>query len=343
MPHFKAAVTLFVGSVLVTLLPLSQAQVFKIQGGTSTLLNAEGASVEVKAPNYSGNIGLGFYNGGFQFGAVARSQVNGFTLTAGDDLIPFNLPTDWFDGAHYFMARGLGISRQDKNSGFRLFAGTSSTGFSTSFFQAARSDDLTALFFGERRLSQHVWLTSRNVISRSGTSLQAVRWRPEKWLELSMSAGWGSNQPYAAAGFNVETEKLSFKAAYFDTGARFRRITLVSPLASEVQKGNIEVAYQVNQIVTLNAGHHNILEPVAPDAPFTPASVNELGANFHVGRTYFGSGYFQSSVESRSTTGANFYYKQCGRDGKLLQQPTDEWSEDGDRISHDQRVAFEAH
>ena len=300
------AVTLLI-AFFVAALPLSNAQVFRVQGGTSTLLNAQGGSLEVKAPGYSGDIGVGFYNGSFQFGAVARSRINGYTVTAGDDSILFDLPTDWFDGTHYFLARGIGVSHAGENSNFRVFAGNSSTGFSTGFFQAAHADDPIAIMFYDRRLTPRLKFISRNVLSKSESSLQGFAWRPEKWLDVSMTAGFGSKQLYTAAGFNIQTDKLALKAAYIQTGESFRRVTLASPLASEVQKGNFEIVYQPNRIVTLNAGHHNILEPIMPDAPFTPASVNEVGANFHVGRSYFGTGYFASAVQSRATKGTNLY------------------------------------
>jgi hypothetical protein len=306
MAYSKAAIVVLITSFLATL-PASYGQVFRVQGGTSTLLDAQGGSVDFKAPNYSGNFGLGFYNGSFQIGAVARSQVHGYNLTAGDDSILFDLPTDWFDGTHYFLARGFGVSRIAGNSSFRFFGGTSSTGFSTGYFQAARSDDATALLFYNYRLSSRLRFVSRNVVSKSKTSLQGISWRPARWLEVAASGGLGSDQPYAATGFNIETNKLALRAAYVDTGTRFRRITLMSPLASEVQKANIEIAYQPNRIVSLNAGHHNILEPLTPDSPFTPASVNEIGANFHLGRSYFGTGFFKSSVLARVTDGTNLY------------------------------------
>lgn len=305
MAYLKAAIALLVG-LLLAALPVS-GQVLKLQGGSSTLLNADGGSVEFKAPHYAGNMGLGVYNGNFQFGAVVRYPIHQYTVTAGDDSILFDLPTDWFDGTHYFMARGAEVSHIGQVSSVRLFLGTSSTGFSTGFFQAARSNDPTALFFYDRRLSPNLRFTSRNVVSKYQSSLQGVSWRAQKWLNFSSTGGFGSNHAYAAVGFNIETKNLALKAGYIDTGARFRRMTLVSPLSSEVQKGNVEFAYQPNRIVSINAGHHNILEPVTPDAPFTPASVNEIGANFHVGRSYFGAGYFTSSVQARLTNGTNVY------------------------------------
>src|SRR5690348_1822349 len=81
------------------------AQVFRVQGGESTLLNAEGGSIEFKAPNYDGTVGLGFYNHKLEFGAETRYLFHGYTMLAGDDSVPFILPTDVFDSSHYFSAR----------------------------------------------------------------------------------------------------------------------------------------------------------------------------------------------------------------------------------------------
>src|SRR5215813_10423946 len=120
------AIAILTGSV--------NAQVFRVQGGASTLLNAEGGSVEFKAPNYDGSIGLGFYNGKVQFGAETRYLFHGYTLLGGDENVPFLLPTDVFDGSHYFSARGVGATRKFENSAFYAFAGTMSTWFGTGFF-----------------------------------------------------------------------------------------------------------------------------------------------------------------------------------------------------------------
>src|SRR5213082_702350 len=123
--------------LLVLLAGSASAQVFRVQGGTSTLLNAEGGSVEFKAPNYDGSLGLGFYNGKVQFGAETRYLFRGYTILAGDDSVPFTLPTDVFDSSHYFSARGVGATRKDEKHTFYAFAGTTSTWFGTGFFNAA--------------------------------------------------------------------------------------------------------------------------------------------------------------------------------------------------------------
>ena len=87
---------------------MAHGQKFRVQGGQSTLLNAEGGSVEFKAPDYDGSVGIGYYNNRIQFGAETRYQFHGYTLLGGDESIPFTLPTDIFDASHYFCARGAG-------------------------------------------------------------------------------------------------------------------------------------------------------------------------------------------------------------------------------------------
>src|SRR5437763_13496721 len=91
----------------------ADAQVFRVQGGTSTMLNAQGGSLEFKAPNYDGSFGLGYLNGRVMFGGETRYKYHDYTILAGDDSVPFTLPTDVFDHSHYFSARGAGFTRKE--------------------------------------------------------------------------------------------------------------------------------------------------------------------------------------------------------------------------------------
>ena len=61
----------------------ANAQVFRVQGGTSTMLNAQGGSVEFKAPKYDGSVDLGYFEGHLRYGAENRYQFHGFTLLTG--------------------------------------------------------------------------------------------------------------------------------------------------------------------------------------------------------------------------------------------------------------------
>jgi hypothetical protein len=293
--------------VLLMLAPYACGQIFRVQGGTSTLLNAEGGSVEVKAPNYNGSMGIGFFNGKLEFGAETRYQFHGYTVLAGDDSVPFTLPTDIFDFSHYFSARGLGATRSDGERSLYAFAGATSSWLGTGFFTAAKTDSPVAIVFYQQKLSHHLNFVSRNILSNRQTMLQAVEWSPEKWLKASLTAGIGSNQHYFATGFDVKTEKVALKSGYVLTGDLFRRVTVASPMSSEVNKGNIEILYKPESFVSITAGHQNILEPLTLGGAMQQAAVDQLATDFHVEKFYFGVGLFASSSFGRGTEGTNFY------------------------------------
>jgi hypothetical protein len=306
--------------LVVLLAGQARAQVFRVQGGTSTLLNAEGGSVEFKAPNYDGSIGLGFFDGHFEYGAESRYLYHGYTLLAGDESVPFTLPTDIFDSSHYFSARGIGAMRKDPRSAFYAFAGATSTWLGTGFFNAASSNDPVGLFFYERKLGRRLKFFSRDILSHRQTFLQGVEYRPNQWLKASLTGGIGSNQKYFASGIDAETQRLAFKASYVITGDSFRRVTVISPMSSEVNKGNVQMLYKPTDFVTITTGHENILEPVTPDGPMQQASVNQFSADFHVERFYFGTGLFTSNASGRSTQGTNLYVGR--RIGRRLEATT---------------------
>ncbi len=285
----------------------ADAQVFRVQGGTSTLLNAEGGSVEFKAPNYDGTVGLGFFNHTLEFGAETRYLFRGYTVLAGDDSVPFTLPTDVFDGSHYFSARGVGATRKDAESSFYAFAGTTSTWLGTGFFNAAKSNDPVGIFFYERKVNRRLTFFSRDIVSNRQTLLLGVEYRPNKWLKASLTDGIGSNQRYFASSIDAETQKLAFKTSYVVTGDMFRRVTVISPMSSEVNKGNVQMLYKPNEFLSITTGHENILEPLTPGGPMQQASVNQMSTDFHVEKFYFGTGLFTSNASGRSTRGTNLY------------------------------------
>ncbi len=285
----------------------ASAQVFRVQGGTSTLLDAEGGSVEFKAPNYDGSVGLGFFEGRFKYGAETRYQFHGYTMLAGDESVPFVLPSDVFDASHYFSARGVGATRKDEDGRFYAFAGTTSTWLGTGLFNAATSDDPVGMFFYERKINDQLKLFSRNILSRRQTFLQGLEYQPNPSLKASVTGGTGSNQKYFATSFDEETQKLVFKASYVITGDMFQRVTVISPMSSEVNKGNVQMLYKPTEFVTVTTGHENILEPLTLGGTMQQASVNQISTDFHVEKFYFGSGLFTSSASGRSTQGTNLY------------------------------------
>src|SRR6266498_2107048 len=285
----------------------ASAQVFRVQGGTSTMLNAEGGSVEFKAPNYDGSFGLGYYNGQVMFGGETRYKYHAYTVLAGDDSVPFTLPTDIFDSSHYFSARGAGITRSDRDRSVYAFAGTTSTWLGTGFFNAATSDSPVAIFFYRRKLSDNLRFVSRNIASSRHTAPESLEFTPQKWMKASATGCVGSNQKYFAAGIDTETQKLAFKSSYVVTGDMFRRVTVISPDSSEVNKGNVQMLYRPNDYVSVMTGHQNILQPLTVGGPMESASVDQISTDLHVHRFYFSTGLFTSKATVGNTRATNLY------------------------------------
>ena len=293
------------------------AQVFRVQGGTSTMLNAQGGSVEFKAPKYAGSVDLGYFDGHLRYGAENRYQFQRFTLLTGDETVPYVLPTDVFDASHYFSVRGVGLSHKDPVMNYYAFAGTTSTWLGTGLFNAATSDDPVGMLFYERKLNQHFKFFSRNILSRRQSLLQGLEYRPNRAIRASVTGGIGSNQKYLAAALDAETEKLIFRTSYVVTGKSFQRISLATPLSSEVDKGNAQLLYKPVEGVSFTAGHQNLLEPVTLGGAMQRASVNQLSADFRLGKFYFGTGRFDSATSGLGTQGMNLYAGR--RFGRVLE------------------------
>jgi hypothetical protein len=292
----------------------SSAQVFRVQGGTSTMLDAQGGSVEFKAPNYDGSVGIGYYNGQVMFGGETRYKYHDYTFLAGDDSVRFDLPTDVFDHSHYFSARGAGFTRSEHDRSLYAFAGTTSTWLGTGFFNAATIDRPVAILFYQRKLKDNLRLYSHNVAGNRQTLLEGLEWSPEKWAHASVTGGMGSNQPYAAAAFDAESQKLAFKTSYVVTGDMFRRVTVISPMSSEVNKGNVQMLYKPNEYISVTTGHENILQPVTVGGSMQAASIDQLSTDMHVDRFYFGTGLFTSHASVGNSRGINFYVgRRIGR------------------------------
>lgn len=285
----------------------AQAQVFRVQGGISSMLNAQGGSVEFKAPKYDGTVGLGLYGGKPEFGAQTRFLAHGYTLVAGDDSVPFLLPTDIFDSSHYFPARGMGAERVSADRSIYVFAGTTSTWLGTGFFNAATSDAPVGVLFYQRKLSKRLTFFSRDILSHRQTILEGLEYKPTRWLKTAIVQGVGSNQKYFASSVDAETNKLAFKSSYVVTGDRFRRVTVISPLSSETNKENVQLLYKPVAGFSVTGGHENILEPLTPGGAMQQASVNHVSTDFHISKIYFGSGLFMSDASGRKAQGTNLY------------------------------------
>jgi len=290
------------------------AQVFKIDGGTSTLFNADGGTIFMKAPNYEASFGAGTFDGHFELGAVAKTKVMGYTVTAGDDNVRFDLPTDIFGNTSYYSARGVGISKQYEDSGFYVLGGLTSEWVGSSFFQAARSQDPVGIMFFHRHLTDNLHFYSRNIVSTKSSSLQALEWKPEKWLTSSVTGGIGSGSPYFATAVDAEMRQLTLKASYAYVSPDFRRITVPDIENSEPERENIEATYHFTRDTVITAAHRNLMQPLSINSPFSRATMDQLSGNFRLGHNYFGAGLFTSRFNDRDSWGTSMYVGRRFRD-----------------------------
>lgn len=284
------------------------AQVFKFEGGTSTLFNANGGSVEFKAENYEGQVGLGFLDGHLRYGGIVRTKLrNNNTLSAGDDTIAFDLPTDVFGGSHYFLARGIALQHTSAAEKAYALVGTTSQGFSTPFFTAAGRGELMSAVFFDRKIGDRLRFVSRSVISSKRTSIEAVEWAPRTWLKASLAAGFGSDEPYGAASVIMQRRTMDLRASFIESGKQFERIRVLAPITSELERQNISFAYRPMRRLNLSATHQNVVQPAYKNQPTMRATVDEVFASDMVAQFNVGGGLFSSRMGQQSTLGTNVF------------------------------------
>jgi hypothetical protein len=92
-------------------------------------------------------------------------------VLAGDDMVPFTLPTDVFDSSHHFSARSLGATKKNPDRTFYTFVGTTSTWLGTGFFNVATSNAPVGIFFYDRKLTERLRFFSREIVANRQTSL----------------------------------------------------------------------------------------------------------------------------------------------------------------------------
>ncbi len=299
----------FVLLALLTIVPLSTAQIFHVQGGASTLFGADGGSVDIKAPGYDAQIGGGFLDGRFQYGFLVRKQFMGDIVSMGDDTMKVELPTDVFDASHYFLVRGVGIRHQlaDKRGSWSTFLGTTSLGFSSPFFLAARSSSGLGAIYYEHKIGSDLRFVSRNLISSRQTSIQALEWSAAEGVKVSASGGVGSNQPYFAGAVQIDREDLALRAAYIAQGEKFQRMQIASPISTEPDKENISAMYRIRRNFTVRGTHQNVLEPATNKLPMLRATVDEAYTDFSIAKFNVGAGVINSRLTEHSNVGINTY------------------------------------
>jgi hypothetical protein len=280
--------------------PGARAQVLQATGGTSTLFNASGGSLEIRGPHFTNRIDLG-YVGGFREGfSLARPFERGI-LDLGDQTIPFRLPTDIFDQSHYFLGRGASFSRGNDDHKLFLFAGSTTQGFFAPFLNVAAIDTPTASLFYQTAVSPTLKFYSQNAFSGRQTSIQSLEWSAHKDIQLAVAGGIGNNEPYGAFSFSHIGNRLRADASYAFVGNEFRRMLAETPQVSEPDRENLRVEFRPVPNLHLVASRNNYAA-VAPSGGMERAAVNGFGAWGGLrGLQIYGSMYQSTTSFGRST------------------------------------------
>jgi len=282
------------------------AQVFQVGVGSSSQFHAHGGSVGIFSRKYTSGVGVGTLEG-LKFGAFLRTQIRGTTLMFGDDAIPFRLPTDVFDSSHYYLGRGVGISKVRDRFTVYGFAGTTTLGYGTPFFRAAQSEKGVGVIFMDGQLTPTLRAFSRTVFSDRQTAINGVEWQPRTDLRAALAAGLGANRGYFSSSLTADREWISVKAAYVRASDEFRRTTATQPLGSEVDRENVFVTVRPTSFLRVGAGRQNFLQPSNRGLPGMRGSVNQYLATAVAGGFQMGANVFDSRVSGNRSLASSVF------------------------------------
>lgn len=311
------------------LAPGLYGQVFELNGGTSTLYQAQGGTLSAHGASFNASMGAGVVAGRLVGGMTLSRAWGKSTLIGGDDYIPFVLPTDVFDTSHFLIGLGAGIQTKVHDTDIFAFAGATSNEFDSPFFQGARAEDPAGVVFLKKQLMDHLKLTSNMVFSHQVTAIQGLEWTPEKNLEMSASAGVGGNQPYGAAAMVYSKPWLDMKAEYVEAGSNFHRVALDAPLTSEPDRENVNVTVRPASFLSFSAGRNNYLSPIAGSGSEVRSDVNDFSGALRalgtgVSATYYHSSFMGNSNDATAyTADRNLFSRLHATSSYLESRPND--------------------
>ncbi len=308
-PGFAQIRTAALRAVIVCLVAVAwphaaAAQAFQVTGGSSSMLDAEGGSFEVHAQNYTARIDLGYLGRpslGFYFARAYKTA----TLGAGDQIIPFVLPTDLFNSSFFFLGRGLSDTQPWDGGKLFVFAGETSNAYQAPFLNVARNDTPAGAIFYEKKLSPSLRFVSRNIFSQRQTSIQAVEWAARKDIKAALSAGIGNNQSYGSSSYSMNERWMSLDASYTLEGNAFRRVIVATPQISENDRDNIRFDFHPINNFRVVVSRNNYLASFAPNV-FERATVDGLAASIaFAGFQTYGS-LFESATSQGNSSALAF-------------------------------------
>jgi hypothetical protein len=280
-----------------------RAQVFQVNGGSSSLYDAQGGTLTAQGPSFDASIGAGAIDGKLVGGAKLTKVRGQSTYVLGSDYVHFQLPTDIFDASHYLIAMGAGVTTRARNTDIFAFAGATSSDFDSPLFEGVRAEDPAGILFLKRQVAPGLQASSKMVFSRQTTAIESLEWEPREKLRVAASGGVGANQPYGAASLDFLRPWIDIKAAYIEAGNNFHRVAVETPLLSEPDRENIEVTVRPSKYVSISGGRNNYLSPLDNHSQTNVrSSVNQVSGSVQIQGAALSASLFDSQYLGNSNT-----------------------------------------
>jgi hypothetical protein len=276
-------------------------------GGSSTLYDASGGSVLIHGPSYDLALGTGMIEGRFTGGGTLSKKIGPVKLSAGSEIVPFDLPTDIFNDFHVVYAMGGSVELKSEDRELFAFLGATSTHYMNPYFEGLDAERPVAMLRGTKKLRHGFRGGVEAELSGQSTVLASLSYKPKKALSIAASAGMGASKPYGAVSFDLKTAKLDFQAEYIAQGRGFRRLSDNALQAPEPTRGNVLVTWRPAKYVTVSGGQQSYAMPlscemhrlsqVGTSFPCRTATstVDQVGVSFSVKRFGLSASEYRSN------------------------------------------------
>jgi hypothetical protein len=293
-----------------------RGQVFEVNGGSSSLYDAQGGTLTAQGPSFDASIGAGIIGGKLVGGAKLTKVRGPSTYTLGEDYLHFQLPTDIFDASHYLIALGGGVKSSVHNTDIFAFAGATSSEFNSPLFEGVRAESPAGILFLKRQIAPGLQAESHMVFSHQTTAIQSLEWEPVEKLTIAVSGGVGANQPYGATSLTFLRPWIDVKAAYIEAGNNFHRVTVEAPLMSEPDRENVDVTVKPSRYFSVSGGRDNYLSPLGTTQTNVRSSVNQISGSVQIlgaGLTasLFDSTYLGNSNQATAFTAGRSFFSRA--------------------------------
>jgi hypothetical protein len=286
--------------LIAAVVPHLDAQVLELNGGSSSLYQAQGGTLSARGSSYDASLGAGIVAGKFVGGANFTKMAGRYKFIVGDDYVRFELPTDIFDSSHYLIALGAGVKTKVLDTDIFAFGGATSSDFSSPFFEGVRAESPAGMLFLTKQILPDLQVSSKMVFSHQTTAIQSLEWVPADKLRIGVSGGVGANQPYGAASFDFQRPWIDLKSAYIEAGSLFRRVAVEMPLLSEPDRENVEVTVRPSRYLSFSGGRQNFLSPLGNSQSSVQSTVNQVSAATRLAGTDFSASLYHSTYLGNS-------------------------------------------